>query len=418
MPASKSTYDSDVRFGSSFLDITKHEKSVLGEIMTDKLTGEVYIKRPQDGKLISFRQKSHTVYEAVQEFNIQYQSSIGFAYPEDPGSYLLGTKFIVDEYLERDEKKDILLDNHTFNTGSNGDKAFKFEVSNKTNGFFIKPITRLGDRNVCGYLAGQFSEHEYINFSTVVRSFPDWLDLSTLYDTAYLYTEWKALETWSSGNALVDCTVHVTGADKMGNVLENVKDLTVPININEYSCIRFPEDYKEEMTEVYSIFVTINKVYAPKLQYERYLANDSNATSGISSVVDRMLEIDDRVVLNNIELFYFISGGAQLPTDENTVINQCFDVEFLDKAMVYLSTASGARAIQSQPLKPEVYPIDSMWAEELTYIEGNVITKTDAETNIHLLEKSLYTESDDFVEYTEEPNNAENILIKEISYSD
>ena len=70
---------SDVRFGSSFLDITKHEKSVLGEIMTDKLTGEVYIKRPQDGKLISFRQKSHTVYEAVQEFNIQYQSSIGFA---------------------------------------------------------------------------------------------------------------------------------------------------------------------------------------------------------------------------------------------------------------------------------------------------------------------------------------------------
>ena len=158
------TYDADVRYGSSFLSIDKNKQSVSGEIMTDKLTGEVYIKRPHDGKIISFRQKSHSVYEAIQEFNIQFQSSIGFTYPEDPGSYLLGTKVDVDEFVSIEEKTDILLKNHEFSKTYGDKKDFRFEVSGKTNGFYIKPITRLGDRTVNGYLTGQFAEHEYVNF--------------------------------------------------------------------------------------------------------------------------------------------------------------------------------------------------------------------------------------------------------------
>ena len=94
------TYDADVRYGSSFLSVSKHKKSVSGEIMTNKITGEVYIKRPADKKVISFKQKSQTVYEAVTEFNMQFQSANGFIFPNDPGSYLLGIKVDVDEFME------------------------------------------------------------------------------------------------------------------------------------------------------------------------------------------------------------------------------------------------------------------------------------------------------------------------------
>ena len=405
-------FDADVRYGSSFLDVGKNKQSVSGEIMTDKLTGEVYLKRPQDDKIISFRQKSHTIYEAIQEFNIQFQSSIGFVYPEDPGSYLLGTKLDVDEYLSNNNKTDILLQNHEFSKVVGEHDDFRFEVSNKTNGFYIKPITRLGDRNVCGYLTGQFSEHENINFTTVVRSFPDWLDLSALYDSAYLYTEWKKLDNWKSSNGLVDCTIKVVGSNEDGNTIENIKSFTTAIQLNEYSYIRFPDDYNEEMVDIYSVNVIVTKIYAPKLEYERYLANDSTSSTGINTIVDRMMEIDDKVVLQSVDTFYFISGASQLPTNKNTIIDQCVDVEFLTQAIVYLSTSSGSRSIQSQVEEPSSWPIDTIWAEELRDIEyGHTVKETSSVNKFENLERNLYSDSEDTLTFTDEINNAENILI-------
>jgi len=406
------TYDADVRYGSSFLSIDKNKQSVSGEIMTDKLTGEVYIKRPHDGKIISFRQKSHSVYEAIQEFNIQFQSSIGFTYPEDPGSYLLGTKVDVDEFVSIEEKTDILLKNHEFSKNYGDKKDFRFEVSGKTNGFYIKPITRLGDRTVNGYLTGQFAEHEYVNFGTTVRTFTEWLDISTLYSSPYLYTEWRDEEKWAASNAIVDCTITVTGSDANGNSVTNVKDITTVIQLDEFNFVHFPDDYDEEMEHITTINVVVTKIYAPKLQYERYLANDSNATSGINPIVDRMMEADDRVVLQSVDLFYFISGASQLPTNENTLINHCYDVEFLDQAIVYLSTASGARSIQSQVEEPSAWPVDTIWAEEIRDIQyGGAVKETASVNKFSDLERALYQDTSDNVEYTDQLANAENLLV-------
>lgn len=405
-------YDADVRYGSSFLSVSKNKQSVPGEIMTDKTTGEIYIKRPQDSKIISFRQKSHTMYEAIQEFNMQFQSSIGFTYPEDPGSYLLGTKIDVDEYVQDENKIDLLIENHEFSTIIGDKKDFRFDVSNKTNGFYIKPITRLGDRNINGYLTGQFSEHEYVDFATVTRSFTDWLDLSNLYSYAYLYTEWKEFENWKSSNAFVDCTITTIGSDIDGNTIKNVKEVTVPIQLDEHNYVGFPSDYNEEMETIYSINVVVNKIYAPKLQYERYLANDSNTTSGINPIVDRMIEIDNKVVLQSVDLFYFISGSSQLPTNDNTLITQCFDVEFLDQAIIHISTSSGARAVQSQEEKPDAWPIDTVWSEEIRdIVYGERATETSSITKFSDLERSLYHDPSDIIVFTDEFSDAENILI-------
>ena len=405
-------FDADVRYGSSFLDVSKNKQSVSGEIMTDKVTGEVYIKRPHDNKVISFRQKSHTIYEAIQEFNIQFQSSAGFTYPKDPGSYLLGTKLDVDEYLTNDKKKDILLENHEFSEYVGTTNDFRFEVSTKTNGFYIKPITRLGDRNVCGYLAGRFSEHENSNFTTVSKTFEEWLGESPLYKSAYLYTEWKDLDNWKTYNSLIDCTVKVVGSDENNDVIENTKSFTTSIRLNEYSYISFPEDYNEEIVDIYSINVIITKIYAPKLEYERYLALDGESSSDIDVVVDMMMEVDGRVVLQSVDTFYFISEASQLPTNSNTLIDQCIDVEFLDAAIVYLATANGVKAVQSQVVKPASWPLDGMWAEELRDIEyGHTVTETSSVNNFGDLERNLYTDYDDSLVFTDEVDDGGNILI-------
>ena len=409
------TFDADVRYGSSFLSVSNKDKAVQGEILSDKLTGEIYIKRT-DGKVISFRQRAHTVYEAIQEFNMQFQSSIGFIYPSDPGAYLLGTKLIVDEFKPNETKTDILLENHTFSEIYGDEKDFRFPVSVKTNGFYIKPITRLGDRNVCGFLSGQFSEHEHVNFDTTVRSFTDWLDLSTLYTNPYLYTTWKSMEKWISANAMVDCTITTIGSTSEHKVIENVKQLSIPIMLNEYSFVKFPDDYDEEMKTIHSVDVVINKIYVPKLQYERYLATNNNTTSGIDAVVERMMDMDNKVVLQSVDVFYFITGAIQLPTNSNTIIDHCIDVEFLDQAIVDISTSSGARSIQSQVEEPSAWSVDAMWAEELRHINGTSATETNSINKFKDLERSLYNDSDDTITFTNQIANAENLLIVSTEY--
>ena len=209
----------------------------------------------------------------------------------------------------------------------------------------------------------------------------------------------------------MDCTITVTGADEDGVGIENVVKVTSPLQINEHTHVRFPEDYNADMEYIYNIVVTIDKIYAPKLQYERYLSEDSSSSSGLNPTVTKLMELDKRVVLQSLDIFYFISGGSQIPTNPNTTICQCVDVEFLDQAIIYLSTSSGSRAIQSQVEEPEAFPVDTMWAEELREIEGNKVTETNSVNKFEDLEKSLYSDSDDSVVFTDEMNNAENILI-------
>ena len=404
------TFDSDVRFGSSYLSVGKHKQGVLGEILSNKLTGEIYIKRPVDGKIVSFRQKSHTVYEAIQEFNIQFQSSVGFIHPESPGSYLLGVKMCVDEL--NDNPKDILKEYHEFSKNDYKYKDFIFGVSGETNGFYIKPVTRLGDRNVCGFLSGLFAEHEITNFSTVSKSFEDWLFENPLYNDTYLYTEWKSLNEWSSSNTLVDCVIEVSGIDSVGNMMKNEESFTVAVNMNEFSYVGFPEDYNLGMELVLATTVTIKKIYSPKLEYERFLANDTNATSGINPIIDNLMEADDIAVLQSVDLFYFITGSSQLPFVEDMIIDQCIDVEFLDKAIVYLSTSSGARSFQVSPYKPDAFPIDTVWAEEIRNVNTNEgVVTNDTETTLEQLEETLYFETSNRARFTTHIIDTENILV-------
>ena len=407
------TFDADVRYGSSFLSVDNHRHSVPGEIMTNKVTGEVYLKRPGDGKIISFRQKSHTLYEAIQEFNIQFQSSVGFTHPEYPGSYLLGTKFLADEFEPDENKKDILKEYHEFSKNDYKYKDFIFEVSGDTNGFYLKPITRLGDRNICGFLSGMFREQEFSEFNGLTKTFEDWLLDNPKYNDSYLYTEWKQFgPEWTSSNALVDCEIKTTGMDNVGNILENKESFTVPINFNEFSYVGFPEEYKLGMEKVMNTTVTIKRVYSPKLEYERFLADEPTAASGVNGIVTRMMDLDNRVVLQSIDLFYFISSSVQLPTCEHMIIDQCVDVEFLDKAIVYLATSSGARAFQSQVNRPEAFPIDTVWAEEIRDVNSEEeVVVNPTETTFEQIEETLYFETEKRAKFTIHSTHADDLLI-------
>lgn len=408
-------YDSDVRYGSSFLSVSNNRQSAPGEVMTDKLTGEIYIKRPSDGKIVSFKQKSQTVYQTIEEFDIQFQSSQGFKYPRTKGAFLLGTKLNVDEMKAEDNQRDLLQNNYSFGENVGSEEDLRLDLSTKTNGFFIKPITRNGDRLSCGYLSGLFLEQENADFKSNVRNFTDWLDLSTLYESPYNYTEWKKLDQWEQSTGIVEYTITTVGTDSNGKVITNVKDGVATIKLNEYTVVRFPEDYAEELENIISIQAVITKLRFPKLQYERYINTEPTATSGIDPTLTQLLEPDNKVVLTSIDTLYFIDSASELPSNQSIIINQIVDTVFLEEAMVELSNANGSKSVQSYEEEPSSFPTDTVWAEEIRTVNADGESEeTSSTTKFEDLEKNLYHDTEDVVELTYQMEDPTNLYFVEI----
>ena len=127
---------SDVRFGAAFLDVEHADKAAPGEVLRDPMTGELFTRRVIDGRLVSFSQKSHNIFEFLSEFNVQFQSAYGFKYPKSAGTYLVGTRFNADRMATHsyEDHINVLTESISLPKDINSDNNLVFNVSNETNG--------------------------------------------------------------------------------------------------------------------------------------------------------------------------------------------------------------------------------------------------------------------------------------------
>jgi hypothetical protein len=248
-----------------------------------------------------------------------------------------------------------------------------------------------------------------------VRNFTDWLDLSTLYESPYNYTEWKKLDQWEQSTGIVEYTITTVGTDSNGKVITNVKDGVATIKLNEYTVVRFPEDYAEELENIISIQAVITKLRFPKLQYERYINTEPTAASGIDPTLTQLLEPDNKVVLTSIDTLYFIDSASELPSNQSIIINQIVDTVFLEEAMVELSNANGSKSVQSYEEEPSSFPTDTVWAEEIRTVNADGESEeTSSTTKFEDLEKNLYHDTEDVVELTYQMEDPTNLYFVEI----
>lgn len=410
---------SDVRYGETFLNLEYLDKAAPGEIMKDPMTGELYLRRSIDGKVVSFVQRTVSVFDFLSEFNLQLQSAEGFRYPEHSGGYLLGVKYDVNTMVthHRGELFDIYNGNLVFPRDIDANYNFVFNISTETNGIYIKAIMRDGDRIGVGWLTGKFSEHETVSFASVSRKFKDWLVMNLNYKDGYLYDTWKEMRDWVSSNAMIDLTITTTGTRSTGAVITNTVDITRPIRLNEQTYVLFPDSYKENMQGITSVQVEVKKIYFPKIQYEYDMCKTSQSSTGLSNPFATLIEADLRACLKSVDMYYFISAPSELPLTDNRIIHQCVGYDFFTKAIDNILTASGTRSVQSQPLRPKSWGVDSIWAEEIRHIiPGGESVPSGSSGTFDQLEDELYGPELNpvEVEFTQYDVNKEDIYIKEV----
>ena len=141
----------DTRFATSMLSTKYRIHAVPGEALMDKTSGEIFIKRPSDGKIVSFFQNKQLYYDLLMEVRLNIANNPEFKSPissdEFTGkSFMYSLNYDLANIHDGGEK---LINIVSESQPSLSSPTFIFGA--KSNGFFIRIATRDCDKAAVEY---------------------------------------------------------------------------------------------------------------------------------------------------------------------------------------------------------------------------------------------------------------------------
>ena len=415
-------YTPDVRFGMSFLDEKYQSKAVNGEVVIDKVDAELFLKRPIDGRLISFMRRNSNLYDTVNELNTEIQSNQTFIYPEDSTNDLYSSLYFDFFKICGDVDYNILLQKNIDLTGKseagNPNLEIHFKVSTNSNGFFLKLKSRENDRKVLSFLNSEFNT----KYSTALNN--------SLED--YIYT---SASYWEYGNASVILRYEITGLDSNNEVKTITSTAIINVRINENRLIQIPNLFIQDgkmcygpshtvkLHDLIKTDVYITKLSFPKLNYMRNNVYVSEKLSPTDPMYDAayaaVIEADGAAFIKTIEVSDFINGIQDIPaTNANMFVNQIIDIGFMYTYMNRIRKVNGGNGIILSEKRPSelVWTVNNVWAEIIrTVLQGNIQhpNLNDGATTMEDLEDFLFGIRYINTEFTTIPENKEGLLIED-----
>lgn len=222
------------RFATSFLDNKYRDYAVPGEAILDKVTGELFLKRPIDGRIISFDQNKKNLHDVLMEMRVILANNTEFIYPDDDESICINSDYsllamnneIPHDVLDANELS-IQIDNES----QYDNRKFIFALSKYTNGFLCKPMSRDSDKPFIEFMSGMYN-HIYGEYKL---NHPHMLAEKALFDD----TKWK------NTNARISFKVKLIKLDGSEVTVETDADdntYTELIRINESMYVSIHRD--------------------------------------------------------------------------------------------------------------------------------------------------------------------------------
>lgn len=209
----------DQRFATTFLSSKYRNYSVKGEVIMDKTTGELFIKRAEDGRIISFDQNKKYLHDLLLEFRVILSNNTEFYYPTNKSSLYLSTDY--DLVTMNNNFQFNILDGRTnnvvINNNADDNHAFKFILSKDTNGFLCKPMTRDSDKSIVEFLSNMYNDI----FQNYEFNHP-----SSIKEKEKLLSK-----DWKYNNTVISYTIKLL--DKDNNIIGNPIKKEQNIHINE-----------------------------------------------------------------------------------------------------------------------------------------------------------------------------------------
>lgn len=362
----------DMRFATSFLSLRFRDYAVKGEALMDKATGELYHKRTEDGRVVSFFQNKKFLHELMLENYILFTVNAEFNYPRtNDDAYFLCTDYDSMSLFE-EQRLDILTsDAIVKNDETDTTTEFKFNLSTETNGFFIRATSRDCDKSLVQFLTTEYNK--------LIKNYDG-------DDPLYLAEKEKAdtIEKWYDSNAVIEYTVKVTKGD-----MEVIYTDTDYIRINERCCVfipyvaihdRFPNGYD-------SCLITIKSIHYDKIHF--MIDHLSEFSEEFMTSFNNLKYPDDAVYVDYYNIEHFIDSASQIVPLGNEFYVALIDVGYMKRYIGKVQAIKDSNAVNisiERPNDPD-WHANTIWGERVRSVyKGGITIDHDSETDLRKME--------------------------------
>lgn len=386
----------DMRFATTFLSTKYRDYAVKGEAITDKATGEIFIKRPSDSRVVSFYQNKKYLRDLALEMRILINSHPDFKFEDilkkkNVNAFYVSTDYdVMSIFDEKDVNifdKDLVIPNDNLNI-----HKITFPISNVTNGFFMRLTSRDSDRVLFSWMSAQYN--------TLLSNYSG-TDTECLAQKELLDTD----VTWKND----DCTVeyrldmYTKKTDTKPRKSYTIKTYA---RVNEESCILFPTgnngvDFEIERA-CEKVTVTILNITFDKFHFmlKHGKALDSNFETELNKFAyPREASTDPReAFIRYINICSFVDDSKDITLLNNEFLIALLDVPYIKKYMDDLATLVNARATIYSPEMPDdtVWIDGVVWVEPLDYVKpGGDVADIDPLSDKFIIEDEFSPDSKD-----------------------
>lgn len=395
----------DQRFATSALSVKYRDKAVKGEFLTDKTSGEWFIKRPEDGRVVSFAQTHKYVHDILLEMRVVLNNTPGFLYPPEDDydacfSYKDYDLVTINDDLERSILK---YDSHISNAEDSTLHQLHFNLSRQTNGFFLRLTSRDVDKPIINWLTNQYNK--------LLENYEG-------DDPAYLkeHNKFVNIEKWKDSNATI--SFNVTG---MKDGVSRTFSYVDYVRINEDMCVKFPETtLANHFPDGYDIgHVEITGITYEKIHFmfeHRHELGDE-----FMEGLHRFVYPDKKILVRYCTIGSFINRAEDVEMLGNDFLVCLLDMPYFYRYIMKMSALKESADVILSPFRPsnEDWPTNGIWAEHVRDVYENGLTiHRQCEVDLDALEMYLAHDIDyKNLNITENEFEKENIYLHD-EYAD
>ena len=363
----------DMRFATTFLSLKFRDYAVKGESIMDKSTGEIFTKRPADGRVVSFFQNKKYLQDMALRLRVLLSNNTNFTYDKESQSgYYVNTDYDSMSILN-EQRLDILT--HDFvapNVDSDTTTQFKFNLSADTNGFFFRCTSRDSDKALIEFLTHEYNER----LENYTGSDPDYIAE---------HQKFADIPAWKLTNVKIEYTVKITDIDN--NTL--IYTCTSYARINEETCIYLPStDIASDFPHGYvSALVTIKSVCYDKIHF--MVNHTADFGPDFVTNMNKFKYPDGEAYVDYYNISYFIDKSSDLLMLGNEFVVALLEIYYIRNLMMKLTSLERPAEFNVSTVRPDDadFAINTVWGERFRDVfKGGIEIDNDTETDIKLME--------------------------------
>ena len=304
----------DARFATTFLSTKYRDKAVAGEALMDKNTGELYIKRVTDGKIVSFYQNKKKINDLALDLRVLLLNNKTFIYPsENEEAFYVSTNYDLIT-INNESLHNLITDNIIIEDGPDDINKLSFKLSSKTNGFFCRGCTRDIEKPFVEYLTSEYNE--------IIKNY-------TGDDEEYLNekSKFNTNVKWEDSNATITYDVTIS----KNETKYSYTGLVDYINLNNTSTIILPDIIFSEVDSFDFATITIKSITFDKFHFIYNHIDELNEVTRDN--LYKLISLDNRVEICEFNISHFVNNATDILMRGNESIIAFLTVKHINDYM-------------------------------------------------------------------------------------